>query len=199
MSTKVIADVSETLITLLRNNMGGLVQDPQKEIVLLSPGELQEKKVRLTLFLYSMVENSFLKNDRRPIEDPGKTRFVPLSLDLHYILSTYTPNVNIPDPALEAMKVLGKAMQIFYDNGIISGSVLQGDLPKNNAKLRITLHPISIEDLTRIWSVFPNIAYCSSVGYLVTPARIESERIFKAKRVTSKQTDSDHLVPQNGE
>jgi Zn-dependent protease len=41
---------------------------------------------------------------------------------------------------------------------------------------RVTLNPITMEDMTRIWSVFPDTPYEISVSYLVTPVAIDSAR-----------------------
>ena len=199
MSYRTVAAVSETLIELLRDNVG----IPPGEIVLSSPGELQEQ-ARLTLFLYSIVENPYLKNDERRMLNSRQTQFAPLSLDIYYLLTSHEVEAPNSDPILDAHEMLGNAMRIFYDNGIISGSLLKGTLedpaPEENVdenpELRLTLNPITVEDLTRIWSVFPNKSYRISVSYLVTPARIVSTKDFEATRVISKQVDNDHLVPE---
>ena len=85
-------------------------------------------------------------------------------------------------------------MRVFFDNGCLTGSLLRGDLPRNE-ELRLTLQPITIEDLTRIWSVFPETALEPSVSYLVTPVRIRSDRTRGGERVVSRRIDSDHIVP----
>jgi hypothetical protein len=85
-------------------------------------------------------------------------------------------------------------MRVFFDNGILTGSLLRGDLPRDE-ELRLTLQPITIEDLTRIWSVFPETALQPSVSYLVTPVRLRSNRTRGGARVVSRQIDEDHVVP----
>jgi hypothetical protein len=192
-----IADVGETLVTLLRRNMNDFVDDPQ-QIALLSPAEAEGQDIRLTLFLYSIVENPYLKNSEGRLINETETRYPPLSVDLYYLLTSYVPE-GIPDPtdrALQSHRVLGRAMRVFYDNGILAGTILQGELAGTGAELRLSLNPITVEDLTRIWSVFPNRAYRTSVSYLVTPAELDSERLLKAQRVVSKQADHDHMVPK---
>ena len=71
-------------------------------------------------------------------------------------------------------------MRVFYDNGIIRGSLLRAQDPNTglsaDSVLRLTLNPITMEDMTRIWSVFPDTPYEISVTYLVTPVAIESAR-----------------------
>lgn len=196
MSYTVIEDVSNTLVNLLRNRMEDVLPPPNdQQIVLLSPAEVEGQSVRLTLFLYAIVENAYLKNEERRVVRSTEMRPPPLSLDLYYLLTTYA-DANAPaDPTLEAHRILGRAMQIFYDNGILSGSVLHERLAARNAELRLSLNPITVEDLTRIWSVFPNRPYRTSVSYLVTPARIDSDRHEDVQRVLSKEMDHDHLVP----
>ena len=54
-------------------------------------------------------------------------------------------------------------MRVFYDNGILAGTVLKGSLAGTGAELRLTLNPMSVEDMSRIWSVFPNSNYRPSV------------------------------------
>ena len=86
-------------------------------------------------------------------------------------------------------------MRVFYDNGLLSGTILQGDLAGTQEELRISLNPITVEDWTRMWGVFPDTSYRTSVSYLVTPVRIRSERTAQAQRVVSKETDYDQSVP----
>jgi hypothetical protein len=81
-------------------------------------------------------------------------------------------------------------MRVFYDNGILQGSLLRSDDPSTgltqDSVLRITLTPISMEDMTRIWSVFPDTPYEISVTYLVTPVAIESARTEQSAPVVDQ-------------
>jgi hypothetical protein len=196
MSHTVIEDVSNTLISLLKDKMSGPpLPVPADEIVLLSPVEVEGQQVRVGLFLYAIVENPYLKNAERQITSPTKLQYPPLTLDLYYLLTAYAREANVSDSVLEAHQIMGRAMQIFYDNGILSGTALKGSLADRQEELRLTLNPISVEDLTRIWSVFPNRPYRPSVSYLATPARIVSERDEDVNRVVSKEMDHGQAVP----
>ena len=184
----VIADVGETLIRLLRNNMSDLVNPDS--IVLLSPADVEGQNTRLTVFLYSVLENSYLKNREVIQEDPDHLRYPPLTVDLHYMLTTYA-SAQIPDlteRTLEEHRILGRAMRVLYDNAIIRGSVLQGNLAGGDEEFRITLETLSLEELNKIWTSFPNSHYHPSVGYLVTPVTIESSRVTDTKRVITRKT-----------
>lgn len=198
LSDTTIANVEETLITLLRNNLEDLVVNPNEQIVPLSPADVAEQQIRLTLFLYSVVETPSLRNEPFPSSSSTESRFPPLSLDLYYMLTCYPSETinDLTDRTLDTRLILGRAMRVFYDNGILSGTILQGDLAETQEELRITLNPITVEDLTRIWSVFPDTPYRTSISYLVTPVRIRSERLARAQRVVSKQTDHDRIFPK---
>jgi hypothetical protein len=195
MSYTAIRDVEETLITLLRNNMADLVTPPQ--IALVSPAQqAQGQDIRLSLFLYSIIENQYLKNSENRVLDPTQTAIKPIYVDLYYLLTSYTSDrINEPtERTLHARELLGRAMRVFYDNGILSGAALQGGLANTTQELRLTLTPITVEDLTRIWSVFPNNAYQPSVSYLITPVQIDSARTESRQRVIEKELNYDFMV-----
>ena len=187
-----IRDVGETLIDLLRNDP--IVTIPDAQIALLSPAEANAGGVRLTLFLYSIAPTGEIRNE---IEIPGNgpdDEPVSLPLNLFYLLTAFSPPQDPTNRSLDSQLLLGQAMRVFFDNGILTGSLLRGDLPRDE-ELRLTLQPITIEDLTRIWSVFPETALQPSVSYLVTPVRLRSNRTRGGARVVSRQVDEDHVVP----
>jgi len=187
-----IRDVGETLIDLLRNDP--IVTIPDAQIALLSPAEANASGVRLTLFLYSIAPAGELRNE---MEIPGNgpdDEPVSLPLNLFYLLTAFSPPQDPTNRSLDSQLLLGQAMRVFFDNGILTGSLLRGDLPRDE-ELRLTLQPITIEDLTRIWSVFPETALQPSVSYLVTPVRLRSNRTRGGARVVSRQIDEDHVVP----
>jgi hypothetical protein len=186
-----IRDVSKTLLDLLKTNLSGV------DIDLLSPKHPGAN--RLTLFLYKVLENPYLKNEDHQVlttSNDGKlieTRS-PLTVDLYYLLTAHSGASNL----LEAHTALSKAMRVLYDNGILRGSLLRAEHPDtgltDDSVLRVTLNPITMEDMTRIWSVFPDTPYEISVTYLVTPVAIESQR----KAETAPVVDQLHEQGQRG-
>jgi hypothetical protein len=54
--------------------------------------------------------------------------------------------------------------------------------------VRIIANPLSLEDMNRLWGIFPNKPYRLSVAYLVTPVKVPSARIIQMKRVIEKVT-----------
>jgi uncharacterized protein DUF4255 len=198
MSVEAIQDTGNTLISLLRTNIAEL---NEQNAIVASPVEVRDQQdVRLTLYLYSIVENPELKNEDWLMVNHTQSRKSPLSLDLYYLLTVYPAGIqagtSVHDANLESHRTLARAMRVFYDNGIVAGSSLLGSLRDSDPDqaLRVTLNPITVEDLTRIWSVFPEASYRPSVCYLVSPVRIDSEELTSTQRVVDKQLDHDSMV-----
>lgn len=192
-----ISDIEETLIELLRADMSEINIKPE-EIQLLSPSDAAGKDVRLALYLYSIIETPSLKNEPMQIVDIKKNEMQrpPLTLDLYFMLTCY-PKLGENDfdkRSHEDRQVLGRAMRVFYDHGILKGSVLKGGLADTIEEVRISLNPINLEDLTRIWSVFPDTPYRTSVSYLVTPTRVQSLRKSSTQRVVSREAGYSGMI-----
>ena len=189
-----IRDVGETLIELLRTALAvSLPSIPSQQIDLMSPAE-KSANTRLTLFLYSVAPTSELRNE---MEIPGNTiddEPVSMPVDLYYLMTTFSPLAEPSARNLDAQLLLGNAMRVFFENGILTGSALKGNLPRDE-ELRLTLQPVTVEDLTRVWSVFPDTILQTSVSYLVTPVRLRSTTTRGGQRVVTRQADMDHVVP----
>ena len=182
-----ICDVSATLLQLLKGTLGAA------NVALAPP---KNSNTLLTLFLYKVLENPHLKNDARrslPVGADGTLveQEPPLVVDLYYLLTAHHAT-----DQLEAHRAISRAMRVFYDNAILRGSIIQATKDRgltSDTTLRITLDPISMEDMTRIWSAFPDTQYEISVTYLVTPVPIESSRILGTAPVVDQVHRQGHL------
>ncbi|MCC4769575.1 DUF4255 domain-containing protein [Methanosarcina sp. DH2] len=193
-----IADVGETLIELLRDNMEELVD--RESIVLFSPGEIDSSdNVRLSLFLYQVFENTHLRNQEMQVKDPDTLTFPPLTLELYYMLTPHTSS-GVQDKtarSLEEHTVLGRAIRVLYDHSILKGSLLKGNLNKNE-ELHIMMSSLNMEDLTKIWSTFPSKSFRPSVCYVVTPVQIDSGREVGVQRVVSREINYAYYARKGG-
>ncbi|HSB52636.1 MAG TPA: DUF4255 domain-containing protein [Dissulfurispiraceae bacterium] len=179
----VLGDVGETLKRLLEDDPWTGVM-PKPEITFKSPKEIKDdggSANKVSLFLYQIIENPYLKNEEPIRVGDSQVQTPPLVLDLFYLVTPYS------DDKTQEKYILGKVMQIFYDEAVLSGTVLQGSLAGTDDELRLVAHPLSLDDLTKLWSAFQDVAYRLSVGYLVTPVRIDSARLLGMQRVISKQ------------
>lgn len=190
----VIADVGESIIHLLQEQMADMVSPDA--IALQSPGDLTGQNIRLSLFLYHLEENAYLKNQA---VDPayGYTRLPPLTLDLSYMLTTFSYLPNLTERSLEEHRLLGRAMRILHDYAELTGSTLQGGLASSEAKLKITMVPASVQHMAEIWNTFPDHHYRPSACYVVTPVVIDSSSVVTPKLVKTRDLRYSSLDLKN--
>jgi hypothetical protein len=189
-SSSLIFSVSNTL----RNMLSEFLKIREEDILLDSPGELEPMPDNgLSLFLYKISENPSLKNQNFITEryiNPVRLRNPPLALDLFYLI--------IPFGNSETRQIiLEKVMQLFHDFPIVDKSLLTDDLLNSeNHEIKILLNEITLDDVNKIWSLFPNKPYRLSISYLITPLLIPSSRTTERaiSRVISKE--SHHYIKQ---
>ncbi len=179
-----ISDVGKTLIKLLWDNIKddshvSSIIESEDQITLSSPDESDKK---LSLFLYQVTENAYLKNEEMQSLNSKKLKYPPLTLSLFYLVTPHTQNMD------SVHIILGKVMQIFHDNSILKGSVLQDSLVGD--ELRLILNPLSMDELNKIWTVISKTkTYKLSVCYEVTPVAIDSMREREVTRVTERELE----------
>lgn len=168
----IIAEVTQTLTNLL----AGL------DVTLDSPADLRGDNgsfQKINLYLYQVLEHAYTKNQPPIAIDAQTQQKPPLTLRLYYLLTPYASD------AASAHKVLGHAMQIFYDNAIVTETQMTEPLRLATDKLAIVLLSAKLEDLTRIWNALQT-PYRLSVCYEVRVVPIESSRSQETMRVRSR-------------
>ena len=191
----VIADLGDSLVSLLYTELSanpqisGLI-DSEDRISLESPADLESNNsVRLSMYLYRILEDPYMKN-RFPVEGTGgKLRKPPLTLDLYYLL---TPLLGTPR---EQQIVLGKTMQILYDGAILEGPDLKGSLGTNGEDIRVVLNPVSLEELTRVWQAL-EMPYRLSVCYIARVVIVNSELQQFGQPIVYKRITYGKFQPQ---
>lgn len=118
---------------------------------------------RISLWLYRITENEFLKN--LPAPEPGK---VPsLAIDLHYLVTPFTGN------AENDQVLLGRVMQALSENSSVYVARPADTVVE---EIRVVLCRLPLEEVTRIWEALQE-PYRLSVCYLVRVVRIDAERL----------------------
>lgn len=90
-----------------------------------------------------------------------------LPLDLRFLITVFRS----PDPTVETpneLLVLGQIIQILHARPTLAGENLQGQ------EVRLTPEPYPMEELSRIWSLFPQDVYRTSVVYLASPILVDA-------------------------
>lgn len=192
--------VSQILKGLLIINQGNTFVSgfTTENISFSSPKELEvegNSSICLSLFLYQIMENAYIKN--RPMQNSGtgSLQYPPLSLDLYYLITPYAME-NQEGGSTKKLTIIGKAMQTFYDHAIVKGpsmldalrAVEYEDYYKAIDQLCITLNPISLDDFTKIWNSL-DTPMMLSVSYKVRVVMIESEREETVSRIITKSDD----------
>lgn len=192
----IIAELGDSLVSLLFSELNADPQlsaliDSEDRISLESPADLESNNsVRLSIYLYRIVEDPYVKN-RFPLEGRGGTqRKPPLTLDLYYLI---TPLVGTPR---EQQIVLGKTMQVLYDRAILEGPDLEGSLGQSGEEIRVILNSVSLEELTRVWQALEN-PYRLSVCYIARVAIVDSEQEQFVSPVIYQQT-TFKTIPSKG-
>lgn len=141
-----------------------------------------DNSLKLSLWLYQVTENEFLKNQppARPRNgNPFQETKTPLALNLYYLVTPFTLT------AEQDLQVLGFVMRVFYDNPTI---YINDPQDRVFEELRLILCRLNLEELTRIWEALQE-PYRLSVCYKVTVARIESSEVVQKARVVEAMND----------
>jgi len=148
--------------------------------------ETEPETNRLSLFLYRVLENSDMRNRNPEFKNGKSVQYPPLFLNFFYLITPLT------NSAENNHYLLAKAMRILHDNGIVKGSLLQDVLENTAEELRIICHPISMEDMTKLWSSFLR-PYHLSAAYEVKVVAIDSERTIESETVLRQRIEYTQL------
>ena len=178
----VIADVSLTLTNVLTGALSifapapvAQVHDLQQPISLTPP--------TLTIFLYDAIEDASARNRPRVrgVAPPNHVTSAkpPMALLLRYLLTPWSPDRPTDQ------QILGRAMQVLYDNAILSGPQLAGGLAGTDQALKVTLTPLSLEERTRVWNAVQK-PYRLSVAYEVRVVNLDTEVVDRLHPVANR-------------
>jgi hypothetical protein len=169
-----IRAVTSSLQNLLQDNM-----EVPATITLLPP-DVPPAGVngkRINLFLYLVAESPYLRNQEIPGEgSPAAYGHPPLSLSLHYLMTAYSEGDTSNERDLPAQQALGSAMRVFHDFAILrrDNPALDPLLVGEFEKVKLTLKPANLDEMTKVWSAIPSANYRCSAAYQVSIVQIES-------------------------
>lgn len=166
----ILLDIGDSLRDLLLKKVNEL--SDENSIVLDSPGEIEpNSNTKLSIFLYQIVENSYLKNIEREPIGRDRMRFPPLLLDLHFLFTPYAKNRETE------LIIIEKLLQVFHDDPVLKKDLLKESLKESgNEEIRIIPNNINPEEMNKLWERFPNKSFKLSLSYILTPVRIPSEK-----------------------
>ncbi|MFN4090032.1 MAG: DUF4255 domain-containing protein [Alphaproteobacteria bacterium] len=181
-----IAGVSRSLRTLLRDRMAAPVS------VTLAPPDVTVAGIndaRVNLYLFHVGENAELRNQDLPGRGhPGRYGRPPLSLNLRYLLTCHGATEDQEESDLNAQIVLGDAMRALHDHalitedltigrpaaGTVGDPILDLGLRGQVERVKVTLVPSGLEEMSKLWSTIHDVNFRRSVIYEATAIQIES-------------------------
>ncbi len=175
-----LAAVTATLRNLLQ---AGLDADPDlagASVTTKAPDKARlpaDNGNQLNVFLYQTNLDAAWRNRDLPgTVKPGERGFPPLPMVLHYLLTAYGQN----NDDVRGHHVLGRALAVLHDHPLLSPAEIEAALPASDLadqieRVRLTPEPLSVEELSKLWSSFQT-NYRISTGYQACPILIDSAR-----------------------
>lgn len=142
--------------------------------------EFDKAKNQVNLFLYHVEHSAAWRNMDIPGRiKQGETGHPPLALNLYYVITAYGENGS----ELIGHLLLGKAMTLLHDHAVFGRTEIKdafavSGLHEQIERLRITPQPISLDEVSKLWTGFQT-QYRLSAAYEVSVVLIESKRSAK--------------------
>lgn len=163
------------------------------------PHEIPTDFVGVNVFLYQVTPNAALRNHDLPTRRAsGELAQRPqLALDLHYLLS-----FKGAEAALEPQRMLGAALTGLHAHpeltpddieqlalAAAAGSYLRdlNDLAQQVERVRFTLAPLNLEELSRLWAMFPSAPYHLSATVRASVVLLEAPLTPAASRPVARR------------
>jgi hypothetical protein len=181
-NTLAIAATTTALRNLLHTGVPALDSDlSDLDVTTRSPDAARTNVngTSLNLFLYRTMVNAGWSNTDMPRSvKPGETGYPPLALDLQYLVTAYGRDAIDKDAV--SHQVLGGAMSVLHDHPVLGAAEIRSALQRNDLaeqleRIRITWLPLTVDDMSRLWTAFQS-QYRVSVAYEVTVVLIDSLR-----------------------
>jgi hypothetical protein len=185
-----VATVTETVRQLLQAAID--VDLPGATVTMDRPGDdvTGPQGTRVNVYLYRVTPNPGLRNDDLPTRRPdGLLQERPqAALDLYYLISFFGE-----EGQLEPQRLLGSVVRTLHGRPVLTrpmiadalasstfGFLASSDLAAQPELVKLTPAALSLDDLSKLWSVFFETPFVLSVAYEATVVLIEGEETPRA-------------------
>lgn len=200
----VTARIRSLLFHSLQSDVSGV------EVTTRPPDKARENldgKAQVNLFLYHIMPDAAWRNMDSPQRvRSGEKSYPLLPLKLYYLLTAYygsadegIDSVTNKDKILGSLRLLGRAMSVLHDNPILDADSINELLPRDDKSnhpynqvenVRITLQPISQEEMSKLWNTFQT-NYRTSAAYEVSAVLMESDNVGRAAPPVLSRGEND--------
>lgn len=163
-------------------------------------GGSTERKVHV--YLYQVTPNPALRNNDLPTRDSeGRlSRRPQAALDLHYLLSFYGD-----DKTLEPDRMVGAVARDLHARPVLSAQAISdaigsrseltdSDLATASEQVKFAPAQLSLDEISKLWSVMVQTPHVLSVVYQGTVVLIDAEESPRAALPVLKRGQDDHGV-----
>jgi hypothetical protein len=130
-------------------------------------------EIGLSMWLYRLIRDDQTLNLSPRRIAPNVIRRQPLPVRLHYLMTPIiTGAASMPAPEAEQL-IIGRALQTFHDEPLITGADLQGSYQGTDVELAVRLETLGLNETSLIWEGLER-SYQLSISYEVTVVVIAS-------------------------
>lgn len=188
-----IAAVTTTLQYILQGTHAseGISHDVTGANVTVVPPDVagQTAADGLNVFLYHVSPNPGYRNQDLPARNSNGDLITKprLALNLYYLLTAYAAD----DKSLHAQQILASAMRILHEHPVLTRDVINSatatsitwsgeSLADQIELVKLSLQPLTLEEMNKLWTSFFQTSYRISVAYEATVVLIDATQEPKA-------------------
>ena len=180
-----------------------------------------ESNVYAGLYLYQVIPNTAWRNDFSPVRrsDGSAVRGTRSAFDLYYLVTFYGD-----ESKMEPQRILGCVVRKVASEPILTtdmiknaktGALVKSNLETEVERVKFSQLPLSLEELSKLWSVFFQTTYCISIAFQASVVFIDGTesagpslpvlarnvyvrpfRQIVIDKILSQETSSDPVVEQ---
>lgn len=178
------------------------------KVTTLRPDEIPtaSDEVSINLFLYQVTPNTSWRNHDLPTRS-GRGPLVQkarLAIDLHYLI-TFSGK----DGDLEPQKLMASTLHILHQQPVLSrswidhaikhadyqGILMGADIGQEVEQVKFTAQPFSLEEMSKLWSIFLQTPYRLSVAYIASVVFVEAqEPVPRTRAVLGREVRVDPFI-----
>lgn len=177
-----------TVTAAISHLLEGIKDDVAGTKVTVKPPDVANSETpasnKLNVFLYQVTPNAAYRNENLPSRDSwgGLAKTTQVALNLHYLFTAHAADSD----DFIAQQILASAMRIASEYPVLSRDLIRdaisarqslalSDLADQVESIRLTLQPMNLEELSKLWSTFFQTNYRISVAYTATAVLIDGK------------------------
>lgn len=197
----VTAVLRQVIQGALDANLPGAVQNAKVSVG--RPDAAANANPRVNLYLYQVTSNGAFRNADLPTRNArGELIERPqAAMDLHYLMSFYGA-----ETSLDPQRLLGLVVRTLHEQPLLTRGNIQktiqdpafdyvkdSNLADQVELVKFTPLQLSLEELSKLWSIFFQTSYALSVAYQASVVLIEADRT--PQRALPVQDRNIYVVP----